>query len=112
MANQVMDALVYTNDKCVGCNKCISACPVLNANHAVEENGRNKIIVDGKACISCGACFDACAHGARSYNDDTERFFEDLKKGEKIFSLFPVSILYKNFLKKSTYFLRNHRQYS
>lgn len=35
-----------------------------------------------------------------------------LKKGEKIFSLFPVSILYKNFLKKSTYFLRNQRQYS
>ena len=35
-----------------------------------------------------------------------------LKKGEKIFSLFPVSILYKNFSEKSTYFLRNHRQYS
>lgn len=93
MANQVMDALVYTNDKCVGCNKCISACPVLNANHAVEENGRNKIIVDGKACISCGACFDACAHGARSYNDDTERFFEDLKKGEKISLLLAPAFL-------------------
>ena len=36
MANQVMDALVYTNDKCGGCNKCISARTVLNANHAVE----------------------------------------------------------------------------
>ena len=35
-----------------------------------------------------------------------------LKKGEKIFSLFPVFILYKNFFEKSTYFLRNHRQYS
>ncbi|MCI6715515.1 MAG: methyl-accepting chemotaxis protein [Lachnospiraceae bacterium] len=93
MANQVMDALVYTNDKCVGCNKCISACPVLYANHAVEENGRNKIIIDGKACISCGACFDACAHGARSYNDDTERFFEDLKKGEKISLLLAPAFL-------------------
>ena len=35
-----------------------------------------------------------------------------LKKGEKIFSLFPVFILYKKFFEKSTYFLRNHRQYS
>lgn len=93
MTNQVMDALVYTNDNCVGCNKCISVCPVLSANHAVEENGKNKIVVDGKACISCGACFDACAHGARSYNDDTERFFEDLKKGEKISLLLAPAFL-------------------
>lgn len=93
MANQVMDALVYTNDNCVGCNKCISVCPVLKANHAVEENGKNKIVVDGKACISCGACFDACAHSARSYNDDTERFFEDLKKGEKISLLLAPAFL-------------------
>lgn len=84
MANQPLESLVYTNDNCVGCNKCISACPVLTANRAVEENGKNKIIVDGSQCISCGACFDVCAHNARSYHDDTERFFEDLKKGEKI----------------------------
>ena len=66
MANQPLEALVYTNENCVGCNKCISACPVLTANRAVEENGMNKIVVDGSQCISCGACFDACAHGARS----------------------------------------------
>jgi len=84
MENQKKDALIYTNDNCVGCNKCISVCPVLTANQAVLENGENKIIVNGDQCISCGACFDACAHGARSFNDDTERFFEDLKRGEKI----------------------------
>ncbi len=93
MANQPLEALVYTNDNCVGCNKCISACPVLTANRAVEEKGKNKIIVDGSKCISCGACFDACAHNARSYNDDTERFFEDLKKGEKISLLLAPAFL-------------------
>ncbi len=93
MANQPLEALVYTNDNCVGCNKCISACPVLTANRAVEEKGKNKIIVDGSQCISCGACFDACAHNARSYNDDTERFFEDLKKGEKISLLLAPAFL-------------------
>ena len=93
MANQPLEALVYTNDNCVGCNKCISACPVLTANRAVEEKGKNKIIVDGSQCISCGACFDACAHDARSYYDDTERFFEDLKKGEKISLLLAPAFL-------------------
>ena len=77
--------LVYTNDKCVACNKCISVCPVLGANRAVvDENGKAAVWVDGDACIGCGACFDACKHEARSFNDDTERFFEDLKKGTKI----------------------------
>lgn len=93
MANQNVDSLVYTNDNCVGCNKCISACPVLTANRAVVENGENRIVVDGKQCVSCGACFDACAHEARSYNDDTERFFEDLKKGEKISLLLAPAFL-------------------
>lgn len=93
MANQPLDALVYTNENCVGCNKCISACPVLTANQAVEENGKNKIVVDGKQCVSCGACFDVCAHDARSFNDDTERFFEDLKKGEKISLLLAPAFL-------------------
>lgn len=77
-------SLVITNEKCIGCNKCISACPVLTANHAVEEDGKSKIYVDGNACISCGACIDACEHGAREFMDDTERFFADLQKGEKI----------------------------
>ncbi|MCH5259267.1 MAG: 4Fe-4S dicluster domain-containing protein [Lachnospiraceae bacterium] len=93
MATQTFDSLVYTNDKCVGCNKCISVCPVLTANHAVIRDGENKIVVDGKQCVSCGACFDACAHEARSFNDDTERFFEDLKKGEKISLLLAPAFL-------------------
>ena len=77
--------LVYTNDKCIGCNKCISVCPVATANHAIETaDGKTQIYVDGDACIACGACFDACRHKARSFVDDTERFFDDLKKGTKI----------------------------
>lgn len=86
-------SLVFTNENCIGCNKCISACPVLTANYAAEENGANKIVVDGKACISCGACFDACEHQARSFWDDTEQFFEDLKKGEKISLLLAPAFL-------------------
>ena len=54
--------LVYTNDKCIGCNKCISVCPVITANRAIESNGHQRIEVNGDVCIACGACFDACEH--------------------------------------------------
>lgn len=40
--------------------------------------------MDPVRCIACGGCIDACEHGAREFNDDTERFFEDLRRGEKI----------------------------
>ena len=76
--------LVYTNDNCIGCNKCISVCPVLTANKSVEVDGKAMIHVDPDKCIGCGACFDACEHGARSFYDDTEEFFAALKRGEQI----------------------------
>ena len=80
----VQKGLVYTNENCIGCNKCISVCPVITANKAVEKDGKAIIEVDPEKCIGCGACFDACEHEARSFYDDTEQFFEDLKRGEKI----------------------------
>lgn len=93
MASTNDNLLVYTNENCIGCNKCISVCPVLTANKAVEENGQSRINVDSSACIACGACIDACEHDARSFHDDTERFFEDLKKGEKISLLLAPAFL-------------------
>ncbi len=80
-----MNSIVYTNDHCQGCNRCISVCPVLTANHSVDAGKeRQHIEVHGPSCIQCGACLHACEHQARSYYDDTERFFEDLRNGEKI----------------------------
>ena len=79
-----MSSLVYTNDKCIGCNKCIRSCSCVGACIAEGEGDNARISVDADKCIACGACIDACEHNAREYNDDTERFFADLKKGEKI----------------------------
>lgn len=79
-----MEQLVFTTDACVGCNRCIGACSCKGANIAKNKNGENVIEVDTDKCIACGACFDVCEHHARGYTDDTERFFADLKKGEKI----------------------------
>lgn len=77
-------SLVFTNDLCIGCNKCISACSCMGACVSHEVDGHNRIDVDKDRCIGCGACFDVCEHKAREYRDDTEKFFEDLKRGEKI----------------------------
>lgn len=79
-----MMGLVQTNDNCIGCNRCIGVCSCVGANQAKEIDGRNVIEVDPDRCIGCGACIDVCKHGAREFADDTVRFFEDLKKGEKI----------------------------
>lgn len=77
-------SLVYTNDECIGCNKCIGVCSCVGACVSCEVDGQNRIEVDGSKCVACGACFDVCEHGAREFRDDTERFFADLQKGEKI----------------------------
>ncbi|MBO4914012.1 MAG: 4Fe-4S binding protein [Oscillospiraceae bacterium] len=76
--------LVFTNENCVGCNRCISACSCEGANVAVERGGVNTIQVDPNRCVACGACFDVCAHNARAYNDDTEEFFAALSRGENV----------------------------
>lgn len=87
------EKLVYTNEECIGCNRCISVCPVITANLAVSEEGRQRIEVNSEQCVGCGSCFDICEHGARVYHDDTERFLEDLKKGEKISILIAPAFL-------------------
>lgn len=87
-------SLVYTNEKCIGCNKCINVCPAMGACLSVENgDGTRRIEVNGNYCVACGACMDACEHNAREYYDDTERFFEDLKKGEAISLLIAPAFL-------------------
>lgn len=84
--------MVFTNDQCIGCNKCIRECPSLLANIAKGEC----INVDEEKCIQCGACFEACMHKARDYEDDTDVFFEELKKG-KGFSIIVAPAFVANY---------------
>lgn len=78
------DGLIYTNDDCIACNKCISNCSLIGANVAITKNGKNNIQVNGKKCNSCGRCLNTCYHNAREYRDDTELFTNELKSNEKI----------------------------
>jgi len=72
---------------CVGCNRCIRVCPIEGANHVFKEDGQIRVSVNGDKCIACGFCLETCRHEVRGYYDDTERFIEDLRRGE------PISIM-------------------
>lgn len=78
--------VTINEEKCIGCNACIRVCPVHDANTAkLAPDGQHSIItIDTEKCISCGACVGGCVHGARSYVDDTETFFNDLQNGKEI----------------------------
>jgi iron only hydrogenase large subunit-like protein len=81
-----MRALISNDiEKCIGCNLCIRVCPVEEANIAFKDDaGLMKVRIDSRKCIACGACIHACTHDSRNYIDDTERFFDDLRKGTPI----------------------------
>ncbi len=80
-------ALIWTNDHCVGCNKCVRVCASPGASRLRTADGISVVSVDPARCVSCGACFALCEHGAREYRDDTAAFFQDLEDG------LPVSVL-------------------
>lgn len=84
--------ILFDADKCVSCNSCIRACPVPEANKAVTRDGKTVYDIDPDKCISCGACVRECSHGARTYEDDTQQFWDDMKSGEKIVLLAEPSI--------------------
>ena len=86
-------SFMYTNDNCIGCYKCIKACSYVGASIMKSENGKDYVTVNPDACVSCGACRDACNYDARQYDDDTIRFFEDLRKGQDISVMFTPAIM-------------------
>jgi len=85
---------IYLNEeKCVGCNRCLTNCPVTDANIAYLVDGNNKIKINTEKCIHCGKCIKVCDHNARDYVDDTKKFFDDLSNGKKLSVIAAPSII-------------------
>lgn len=79
-----MSTIHVDEKKCVGCNACVRECPAEEANVArMDEDGQLRITINDDKCIKCGACIKACSHEARSFEDDTNSFFEELKAGKE-----------------------------
>ena len=76
--------IIFTNENCVGCNRCIAGCPILGACVVVTKNGKTRVEVNSEKCINCGYCLNICKHNAREYVDDATGFFEDLKQKKEI----------------------------
>ena len=91
--------------KCINCYACITGCPV---KFCMDGSGE-KLQIKHDLCIGCGNCIIVCSHKARHPVDDTARFFNDLKKREKIIavvapavaSVFPEKFLNLNGWLKS-----------
>ena len=94
--------LIFTNDKCISCNKCVRICSSFGASISYNRPNKNSIKIDSSRCINCGACIDICEKNARDYIDDTNTFFNDLKNNEEISLLVAPSFMakYKNQYKK------------
>lgn len=103
------NGLIYTNDLCIGCNKCISSCSILGANVSVKKNNRYVIKVDERKCSNCGKCLNACVHKARSFHDDLDDFFANLKANKNISLIVDSSffVLYGNRSKEFLGYLKS-----
>lgn len=79
-----MSIIKINLENCVACNECIRACPTKTSNiaHFSEKYNRVVIDIDDESCIKCGACVKHCPHNARYFEDDTDRFLNDLGKQE------------------------------
>lgn len=88
-----MSIINVDEQKCVGCNACVRACPAEEANVAkLDDDGQLRILINDDKCIKCGACIKACTHGARSFQDDTPAFLDDLHHGREIALIVAPSI--------------------
>ncbi|MDR2510107.1 MAG: response regulator [Spirochaetaceae bacterium] len=76
-------------DKCNNCHACVSVCPVKNCISAVGD----VVSTVDERCVACGRCLHVCTQAARSYSDDTERFFDDVTAGVNTVILFAPSVV-------------------
>ena len=79
-----LEPVIWIDDeKCINCYACITACPV---KYCMDGSGE-KLLINKHLCLGCGNCIPACSHNARKLIDDTDRFFTDLKSGEKLIAV-------------------------
>lgn len=55
--------LEFDQEKCVGCNLCVDACP-LDVMIPNPEAGGEPIVIFAEECWFCGGCVMECPHGA------------------------------------------------
>jgi len=85
---ELQPVIGVTEDLCVNCHACITACPVKFCN---DGSGKT-VIVNANMCIACGNCLQACTHNARYFIDDFDVFLKKLNVGEKLIAVVAPSV--------------------
>lgn len=80
---ELRPVIFVDKDKCVNYHRCIAVCPSKMCN----DGSGDYVKVNHDMCIGCGACIEACEHGARIGIDDSEEFFKSLKRGESLVAI-------------------------
>lgn len=76
-------AIRVDEQRCTGCNACVRACPSDEVNYVTSRgDGKTVASLYEEKCIKCGACVRACTHHARSFTDDTDAFWAEVKSGK------------------------------
>lgn len=48
------------NTACIGCGKCVKACPIDAISFREDSTGRKSVFLDESICLGCGVCLRAC----------------------------------------------------
>ena len=72
-----MASIKIIEEKCIGCKKCVTACPFGAIEIRGEGKAKKAVILDN--CTLCGACVEHCKFGAIDLEKD-EVSYEDISK--------------------------------
>jgi len=79
---------VIAEEKCSGCGKCISSCPIdamkLVAAGGPLRQGRKKADPDTERCLGCGVCLKVCNSGALKLKSREERVITPVNSVHRI----------------------------
>lgn len=77
---------VVDENKCVGCQLCIKACPI--GNIKIENK---KAVINNETCNHCGRCIPSCKLGALSMKQQGYRVYIGGRWGKKVARGIPFS---------------------
>ena len=81
--------IALDEEKCTGCLRCITQCPVKMCNDASQEG---LVYFNSDLCIGCGECLPVCEPKARYGIDDFDNFMTDLKSGVNVIAIVAPAI--------------------
>ncbi|MEN4042281.1 MAG: 4Fe-4S binding protein, partial [Anaerolineaceae bacterium] len=79
---------VIDAEKCTGCAKCVSACPVeamtLVSANLVHDARRKMAKLNAEICLGCGVCLRACSHNGLALERRPERVITPLNSTHRV----------------------------